>query len=314
MLLVEGIAGHPIVAQERAGADKALAENPKLKICATSTATGRPTSPRRWCCRRSPPIRQPIDAVWTTGSESRVVAEAFAEAGRPAPLITGSITGDALGYWKANPDKYRFEGHAVLPHWTAQTLFRVGVRMLEGQKPKLNTLMIPIPPVHRPTSPTGTKDCMTRTPSRCSRCRRRTRCRRDGSTPISQAGADQGCRLRQDARPLRRKVAPSRATLASRLRSRSRLASSKRACLKSRTCRRRYGETVALDGASIAFRPGTIHTILGENGRARARWSSCCPASSGRTAARSGSQGKPFSRVSPAAFQAPGLRQCSRRC
>lgn len=29
---------------------------------------------------------------------------------------------------------------------------------------------------------------------------------------------------------------------------------------------KRYGETVALDGASISFKPGTIHTILGENG------------------------------------------------
>ena len=103
----------------------------------------------------------PIDAVWTTGSESRVVAEAFAEAGRPAPLITGSITGDALGYWKANPDKYRFEGHAVLPHWTAETLFRVGERILDGQKPKLNTLLIPIPPVHSADLGAWYKDCMT---------------------------------------------------------------------------------------------------------------------------------------------------------
>ena len=103
----------------------------------------------------------PIDAVWTTGSELRVVAEAFAEAGRPAPLITGSITGDALGYWKANPDKYRFEGHAVLPGWTAQTLFRVGLRMLEGQKPKLNTLLIPIPPVSRFGTGNWYEDCMT---------------------------------------------------------------------------------------------------------------------------------------------------------
>jgi ribose transport system substrate-binding protein len=103
----------------------------------------------------------PVDAVWTTGSESRVVAEAFAQAGRPAPLITGSLTGDALGYWKANPDKYRFEGHALLPHWTAQTLFRVGVRMLDGQKPKLNTLMIPIPAVHNADLPNWYKDCMT---------------------------------------------------------------------------------------------------------------------------------------------------------
>ncbi|MDW6024841.1 ATP-binding cassette domain-containing protein [Mesorhizobium sp. BAC0120] len=29
---------------------------------------------------------------------------------------------------------------------------------------------------------------------------------------------------------------------------------------------KRYGETVALEGATISFQPGTIHTILGENG------------------------------------------------
>src|SRR5690606_36729030 len=29
---------------------------------------------------------------------------------------------------------------------------------------------------------------------------------------------------------------------------------------------KRYGETVALDDVSIAFEPGTIHTVLGENG------------------------------------------------
>src|SRR4029077_9434646 len=29
---------------------------------------------------------------------------------------------------------------------------------------------------------------------------------------------------------------------------------------------RSYGETVALDGATVSFAPGTIHAILGENG------------------------------------------------
>jgi ribose transport system ATP-binding protein len=29
---------------------------------------------------------------------------------------------------------------------------------------------------------------------------------------------------------------------------------------------KRYGETLALEGASVSFEPGTIHTILGENG------------------------------------------------
>ncbi|KQV01631.1 ribose ABC transporter substrate-binding protein [Mesorhizobium sp. Root102] len=161
ILLVEGIAGHPIVVQERQGADKALAENPKLKISRNVNGNWTANVTKTVVLQAIATNPAPIDAVWTTGSESRVVAEAFAEAGRPAPLITGSITGDALGYWKANPDKYRFEGHAVLPHWTAETLFRVGERMLDGQKPKLNTLLIPIPPVHSADLGAWYKDCMT---------------------------------------------------------------------------------------------------------------------------------------------------------
>jgi ribose transport system substrate-binding protein len=161
VLMVEGIAGHPIVAQERQGADKALAENPKLKVVRSVNGNWTANVTKTVVLQAIATNPAKIDAVWTTGSESRVVAEAFAEAGRPAPLITGSITGDALGYWKAHPDKYRFEGNAVLPHWTAETLFRVGLRMLDGQKPKLNTLLIPIPPVHGNELGEWYKDCMT---------------------------------------------------------------------------------------------------------------------------------------------------------
>ena len=161
VLLVEGIAGHPIVVQERQGADKALGENPGLKVARSVNGNWTANVTKTVVLQAIATNPAPVDAVWTTGSESRVVAEAFSEAGRPAPLITGSITGDALGYWKANPDKYRFEGHAVLPGWTAETLFRVGVRMLDGQKPKLNTLLIPIPPVHGAELDKWYKDCMT---------------------------------------------------------------------------------------------------------------------------------------------------------
>jgi ribose transport system substrate-binding protein len=161
VLMVEGIAGHPIVVQERQGGDKALGENPKLKVARSVNGNWTANVTKTVVLQAIATNPAPIDAVWTTGSESRVIAEAFAEAGRPAPLITGSITGDALGYWKANPDKYKFEGHAVLPHWTAETLFRVGLRMLEGQKPKLNTLLIPIPPVHAAELASWYKDCMT---------------------------------------------------------------------------------------------------------------------------------------------------------
>ncbi|KAB2870292.1 MAG: substrate-binding domain-containing protein [Bauldia sp.] len=161
VLLVEGIAGAPIVAMERDGAEKVLAANPGLKVVRTVNGNWTANVTKTVVLQALATNPAPIDAVWTTGSESRVIAEAFAEAGRPAPLITGSITGDALGYWKANSDKYRFEGHAVLPGWTAQTLFRVGLRILEGQKPQLNTLLIPIPPVSGASLGDWYQDCMT---------------------------------------------------------------------------------------------------------------------------------------------------------
>jgi len=161
VLLVEGIAGAPIVEMERNGAEKVLAENPELKVARAVNGNWTANVTKTVVLQALATNPAPIDAVWTTGSESRVVAEAFAEAGRPAPLITGSITGDALGYWKANPDKYRFEGHAVLPGWNAQALFRVGLRILEGQKPKLNVLMIPIPPVSGAELDKWYQDCMT---------------------------------------------------------------------------------------------------------------------------------------------------------
>jgi ribose transport system substrate-binding protein len=161
VLVVEGIAGHPIVAQEREGEQKALAESPGLKVVRTVNGNWTANVTKTVVLQALATNTAKIDAVWTTGSESRVIAEAFAQAGRPAPLITGSITGDALGYWKVHPDRYRFEGNGVLPGWTAQTLFRVGVRVLQGEQPKLNTLLIPIPPVHGADLGQWYKSCMT---------------------------------------------------------------------------------------------------------------------------------------------------------
>jgi ribose transport system substrate-binding protein len=160
VLVVEGIAGHPIVAQEREGLQKGLAESPGLKAVRTVNGNWTANVTKTVVLQALATNPAKIDAVWTTGSESRVIAEAFAQAGRPAPLITGSITGDALGYWKAHPDRYRFEGHGVLPGWTAETLFRVAVRTLEGQQPRIDTLLMPIPPVHGADLAQWYKPCM----------------------------------------------------------------------------------------------------------------------------------------------------------
>lgn len=160
VLMVEGIAGAPIVALERAGAEKAF-KGSGIKEVRSVNGNWTANVTKTAVLQALATTPQKIDAVWTTGSESRVVAEAFAEAHRPQPLITGSISGDALGYWKAHPDGYRFDGQAVLPGWNSQALFRVAVRLLEGQQPKLGTLLIPIPAVHQDDLGKWYKACMT---------------------------------------------------------------------------------------------------------------------------------------------------------
>ena len=70
---------------------------------------------------------------------------------------------------------------------------------------------------------------------------------------------------------------------------------------------KRYGETVALSGASISFRAGTVHTILGENGSGK---STLVKLLSGIVQPDGGLiklDGKTFSGRGPAEFQAAGF-------
>ncbi len=70
---------------------------------------------------------------------------------------------------------------------------------------------------------------------------------------------------------------------------------------------KRYGETVALDGASVSFAAGSIHTIMGENGSGK---STLVKLLSGIVLPDRGEirlDGVPFSGRSPAAFQARGF-------
>ena len=70
---------------------------------------------------------------------------------------------------------------------------------------------------------------------------------------------------------------------------------------------KRYGETVALADASIAFRAGTIHTILGENGSGK---STLVKLLSGIVQPDAGAimlDGRPFVARDPASFQAAGF-------
>lgn len=160
VLQVEGISGHPLVQQENTGLEKAVEESGNLKIARKVSGEWTGTTTKSAVLQALATTPQQIDAVWSTGSEARFIAEAFQQAGRPLPLIAGSISGDALGYWNANRDTFKFHGGEVSPHVAAQNAFRVALRVLEGQKPLVNTIIAPMPLVTQADLPNWYKDCM----------------------------------------------------------------------------------------------------------------------------------------------------------
>jgi ribose transport system substrate-binding protein len=160
ILQVEGISGHPLVQQENAGLDKAVAESGNLTIARKVSGEWTGTTTKSAVLQALATTPQPIDAVWSTGSEARFIAEAFQQAGRPLPLITASISGDALGYWNQNKDSFKFYGGEVSPHVAAQNAFRVALRVVSGQKPLVNTIIAPMPTITQADLPTWYKDCM----------------------------------------------------------------------------------------------------------------------------------------------------------
>ena len=161
IIVVEGLAGHPIVPQQAEGLAAALADYPGINVAATVNGDWTPTTTKNVITQTLATNPAEIAGVWTSGSETRLVTEAFVEAGRDIPLVTGSLTGDALGYWNENPDGFRYTGNAVLPHPAANSAIRVAFRILEGQGPKLNTLLVPLPPVRQSDLGDWYGECMT---------------------------------------------------------------------------------------------------------------------------------------------------------
>lgn len=159
VLMVKGIEGSPIAVQENDGGH-AVFKQAGTNIVAEVNGNWTPSVTKQVVLRALATHPGNIDAVWTTGSESAVIAQAFKQAGRTPPLITASISGDALGYWNENKSTFKFAGVALMPSWTADTGFRVGMRLLAGKDPKLSTLMVPVPKVTQSMLPQLYKPCM----------------------------------------------------------------------------------------------------------------------------------------------------------
>lgn len=160
VLMVKGIDGNPIAVQQNDAA-KAEWNASGTRVAAEVNGDWTPSVTKEAVLTALTTNPAEIGSVWSTGSETAVIAQAFLDSGRPAPTITGSITGDALGFWKANPDAYNFDGVALLPSWTAQTGFNIAMRILAGNGPTLSTLMVPVPKVTQDDLGGLYRSCMT---------------------------------------------------------------------------------------------------------------------------------------------------------
>jgi ribose transport system substrate-binding protein len=160
VLLVEGLRGNEIAILQREGALAGFEQFPGINVLGTVNGDWTPNITKQSLREILEFINQPIDGVWTTGSEAQFVAEAFAERGLPPPLITASISGDALAYWHENQDTFRFYGHGNLPDRLSQAMFRVGTRILLGQTPKINIIMLPLPEVSQENLEDWYEPCM----------------------------------------------------------------------------------------------------------------------------------------------------------
>lgn len=161
VVMVEGIAGAPVAVGENAGGKAQFATYPGIKVVAEVNGNWTPSVTKSAVLQVLATHPEKVDAVWTTGSEAKLVADAFTQAGRPLPLITASLSGDTLGYWNQHKDTFKFYGSAVLPSWNAQIAFRIAVRLLSGQHPKLNTVMVPLPVVTTQDLPNWFASCLT---------------------------------------------------------------------------------------------------------------------------------------------------------
>jgi ribose transport system substrate-binding protein len=163
VLMVKGIAGEPIAALENEGAQKTWS-SAGTNVVDQVYGNWTPSTTKAAVLTALTTHPGNIGGVWSTGSESAEIAQAFAQAGRKPPLITASISGDALGYWKAHPS-FRFAGVNIAPSWTAETGWRVGMRTLAGNGPKIDPIMVPIPTVTESDLASLYQPCMTATSS-----------------------------------------------------------------------------------------------------------------------------------------------------
>ena len=164
VVMVEGIAGSPVTIGENDGARGGFKKYPGIDVIAQVNGNWTPSVAKSAMLTVLATHPESIGGVWSTGGAFDVVGEAFEESHRPLPqIITSAGNGVEVGWWHANQTKVKGFMYAVEPDMAAQQMFRIAVRILEGQHPVINTEMEALPPITSANLNSWWKSCITPT-------------------------------------------------------------------------------------------------------------------------------------------------------
>lgn len=149
MLGVHGIPGPAIETQTFDGIKAALALCPGIKLDDSVVGQYNPTTAKTKVLKHLSTHPGPIDGVVDAAIMGPGILSAFEQSGRTVPpLADPAATEGTLAYLKAHPD-YRAAGSAQGAETTGAVIDDATLRMLSGEGPELNSIVLPTPLITR---------------------------------------------------------------------------------------------------------------------------------------------------------------------
>jgi ribose transport system substrate-binding protein len=146
VVVVDGVPGLSATVARREAALSVFRQYPGIKVVGTVIGMWTPSIAKSAMVQFLATHPQRIDGVWDSGLTGVAAAQALAQSGR-APAKINGLPGDCsfIAYWKQN-NLHSFS----LSQGAAPAIyegFLVAARMLNGQRPVVNTILYPLPEI-----------------------------------------------------------------------------------------------------------------------------------------------------------------------
>ena len=144
IVIMNGQAGTSNTIAQQIGLEEALKQFPDVKLTGSLYGMWTGSVAKTEMLKFLATHPQPVDAIYSTGNMGVGVGQAMEQSGRPLPIIT-EVTNlcSLLAYWKEkNMKGFTFvqDGGPM-----AYSAFIPALHIMAGQKPKVNTIFMPLP-------------------------------------------------------------------------------------------------------------------------------------------------------------------------